>query len=178
MGVRFRISAIFAFGVGALAATASQAVFAAPVTYTLQTTATGSLGGVAFTDANVVISLLSDTGTVKSLGTVTVYNSGSGTVSVAGAPASSFLVPLTVMAITAAGSAYVVSFSTFPTPPSPMLGVAMIPDFVGGGLITTPGSVVGLPGLVYPGIGYPTSGGFFSMSKVGNSVTFSSTKGQ
>jgi hypothetical protein len=38
--------------------------FATPITYTEQATATGSLGGVAFTDASVLLTMHTDTTTI------------------------------------------------------------------------------------------------------------------
>ncbi len=47
-----------------LALTFSLAASAGPITYTLTSTGTGTLGGVPFTDAVVTVTLVGDTSTV------------------------------------------------------------------------------------------------------------------
>src|SRR6266446_8868804 len=66
---------------GAMLTTATS--LAVPITYTLQATATGSLGGVAFTDADVLLTMNNDASNViggptlfEILGTVTVSVNG------------------------------------------------------------------------------------------------------
>src|SRR6266852_1465460 len=68
--------------------------FAAPITYTEEATASGSLGGVAFTNADVVLNLAGDTTSVHREPDPSVssgeINSGALTVSVAGAMPATF----------------------------------------------------------------------------------------
>jgi von Willebrand factor type D domain/PEP-CTERM motif len=65
--------------------------FAAPITYTEEATATGSLGGVAFTNADVVFNMTGDTSNVVTTSPREIIDSNSGTVTVSvagGAPAA------------------------------------------------------------------------------------------
>jgi PEP-CTERM motif len=70
---------------------------AAAITYTEETTATGSLDGVAFTDASVVLTMHNDTTNVVGLppmqGGNTFMNTGTMTVSVGGGPSETFTDP-------------------------------------------------------------------------------------
>jgi hypothetical protein len=70
---------------------------AAAITYTEETTATGSLDGVAFTDASVVLTMHNDTTNVVGLppmqGENTFMNTGTMTVSVGGGPSETFTDP-------------------------------------------------------------------------------------
>jgi hypothetical protein len=216
MGIRCGTNAIAAFAIGALATSFSHKAFAEPITYTVQTSGTGSLGGVPFTDASVVFTITSDTINVRSvLGGVFSFTTGSGTVSVGSGPPMSFSAPISLIAtnLNASGlvgllpnvpqppaglSSYTIGLgSALPTPGAPpalptlggppalatlgagptatILTVVMIPAFTDAGLLSSAGSTVGHPSLFFPGIGYPISAGFFSLSTVGNSVTFSAT---
>ena len=68
--------------------------FAAPITYTGEVTASGSLGGVAFTNVDVLFSMTGDTTNVTNVttpsGEIIDSNLGTVTVSVAGAPPAAF----------------------------------------------------------------------------------------
>jgi len=65
-------------------------VRAAPVTYTEQATATGSLDGVAYTNANVVLTMTNDTTNVINNGFGAFTINGTTTVSVGGGPSETF----------------------------------------------------------------------------------------
>jgi hypothetical protein len=68
--------------------------FAAPITYTEEATASGSLGGVAFSNADLVFSMTGDTTnvvtTTASPGEIIDRNTGTVTVSVAGGMPAAF----------------------------------------------------------------------------------------
>ena len=70
---------------------------AAAITYAEETTLTGSLDGVAFTDASVVLTMHNDTTNVVGLppmqGENTFMNTGTMTVSVGGGPSETFTDP-------------------------------------------------------------------------------------
>jgi hypothetical protein len=66
---------------GVLAGTTSAR--AVPITYTEQATASGSLGGVAFTDATVTLTMVNDTANVTG-GPLLFVNTGSTTLNIAG----------------------------------------------------------------------------------------------
>jgi PEP-CTERM motif len=67
---------------------------AAPITYTLQTTGSGSLDGVAYTNASIVLTMNNDTTNVVSPpGGFTFINPGTMTVSVGGGPSETFTDP-------------------------------------------------------------------------------------
>ena len=65
---------------------------AVPITYTGTIAASGSLGGVAFTDASLVLTLAGDTGNITHSGSVFI-NIGTMTVSVGGGAAATFTGP-------------------------------------------------------------------------------------
>ncbi len=83
MGNRFRTTAVAAFAIVAIATTAPHDAFAVPIIYTEQLTATGSLGGVGFSDTGVVFSLISDTTSILQSGGL-YTNLGTATVSLGG----------------------------------------------------------------------------------------------
>ena len=57
MRSRSGMTVIAAFAIGALAETVSHEAFAGPIKYTFQATSTGSLGGAAFTNSGLVITM-------------------------------------------------------------------------------------------------------------------------
>jgi PEP-CTERM motif len=70
---------------------------AIPITYVEQATATGILGGVNFTSANVILSMTSETTTVTSA-PPTYFNFGTLTVNVAGIGLATFINPSAIAA--------------------------------------------------------------------------------
>jgi len=79
-----------ALGIGIAAASlGANPAFAVPITYTEQTVGSGSLDGVAFTDATVVLTMINDTANVTG-GPTFFTNVGTATVSVAGAAPETF----------------------------------------------------------------------------------------
>lgn len=100
-----------------LAGTALQtsAAFAVPITYTENATATGSLGGVAFTDATVTLTMMNDTTNVTNPSTGLFLNIGTATVSVNGGTPVAFTDSIAVFSnqsVSVGGFADV----SFPTP--------------------------------------------------------------
>ena len=69
---------------------------AVPITYVEQATATGSLGGVDFASANVVLSMTNDTTNITG-GPTIFYNIGTVTVDVAGIGRATFTDPTTIV---------------------------------------------------------------------------------
>ena len=100
-----------------LALTFSLAASAGPITYTLTSTGTGTLGGVPFTDAVVTVTLVADTSTVI-IGIVVppnpwLFNPGTATVSVAGLGTATFTDSIGI-------------FSTFNDPTPTLFGVPVV----------------------------------------------------
>jgi MYXO-CTERM domain-containing protein len=83
----------------AVAIVAAPPAFAVPIAYTEQVTATGSLGGVAFTDATIVLQMHNDTGAVN-VGppAFPFFIIGTATVTVGGGPTATFKNPIGVIA--------------------------------------------------------------------------------
>jgi hypothetical protein len=94
MGFRIQMSAVAAFAIGAIAWMVPYEAFAVPITYTEQAIATGSLDGIAFTNASVVETMFNDTTNViqdtNALPFGYFYNYGTVTVSVSGGTAVTF----------------------------------------------------------------------------------------
>ena len=70
--------------------TAASPSFGALITYTVQATASGSLDGISFTDATVVLTMNNNTTNVTTSGSGDFENLGTATVSVGGGPAVTF----------------------------------------------------------------------------------------
>jgi hypothetical protein len=78
-------------------------VHADPITYTETGTGTGALDGTAFWNALVTVTVTGDTSNVMNSGPAFFYNTGSGTVTVAGIGTDTFTDPLQVYAEVEAG---------------------------------------------------------------------------
>ena len=74
----------------AVAILAASPSLAVPITYTEEATASGSLGGVVFTNADVVPSMTNDTNNVAMFSSSYFSNAGSATVTVAGGAPATF----------------------------------------------------------------------------------------
>lgn len=150
------------------AATPSLAV---PVTYIEQAIATGSLGGVAFTDANVVLTMNNDTTNV--IGGPTLFeNLGTVTVSVNGGTAVTFTDSTEVFSAQAPSPA-TVGFADL-TRSLDILDDASA-SFATYGLITSTGPISGAAFLSATK-SFPTSGGAFILTSVaGPTSIFSAT---
>jgi large repetitive protein len=75
-------------------------VQAAPVSYSLTTTASGTLGGTSFTNAQVTVTLTGDTANVQPVPAPyadALENSGNATVNVAGFPTATFTDPIVII---------------------------------------------------------------------------------
>jgi hypothetical protein len=83
-----KVLVILVLGVASTLLVVSSLV-AAPVTYTQEATASGSLGGVGFTNADVVLSMTNDTANVIRNGQI-FSNAGMATVTVASNPPTTF----------------------------------------------------------------------------------------
>lgn len=155
-----------ALGVGVTAALLGAApAFAIPITYTEQAVASGSLDGVAFTDAAVVLTMTNDTANVT--GSAPVFtNFGTSTVSVAGGAPETFTNTTHVFSnqgVTTVGFTEALdilddvnaSFATYD-------------------LTTAIGPIVGTP-LFDTGHSFDTNSGAFILSSVSGNVTFTAT---
>lgn len=144
------------------------AAYAAPITYTEEATATGSLGGSNFRDALVILTLTGDTSAVVDNITFLV-NAGSATVSVAGIGTAAFTdvtEAVDTLSPPRGAIADVTQFGAFIL----ALDNAVFASY---DLRTAFGPVVGSP-VFNPGHTFPTTLGDFSLTAVGD-VTFTAT---
>jgi hypothetical protein len=145
---------------------------AVPITYTLQATATGSRGGVAFTDADVLLTMNNDTSNV--IGGPTLFEIlGTVTVSVNGAAPLTFTDSMEVFsAITLAPAT--VGFADL------TIGLDVLDDssvsFQNYDLRTAVGPISGNPAFSSLNQSFPTTGGALILTSVpGNTSTFTAT---
>jgi PEP-CTERM motif-containing protein/VWD domain-containing protein len=147
--------------------------FANPITYTEQVTASGSFGGVAFTDADVVLTMTNDTVNVKinRFGLPEIL--GVAAVSVAGGMANPFANSVRVFST---GSA--VGFTeVFPLAPRRSIGADILETsnlsaFGGYDLKTSIGPIPGTARF-NPGFAFPTTDGDLILNSVsGDTSTF------
>jgi hypothetical protein len=143
---------------------------AVPITYTEQATATGSLGGVGFTDASVLLTMNNDTTNIiggptlfEILGTVTVSVNGAGPVTFADS-----------MEVFSAQAIATVGFADL------TLSLDILDDtsafFTNYDLITPIGPISGNPAHSSLNQSFPTTGGAFILLSVGNETsTFTAT---
>ena len=140
--------------------------FGAMITYTLEATASGSLNGTAFTDETVILSMTNNTTNVtggpsffENVGTTTV------SVSVGGGSAVTFTDPIQVFSnksLTAVG---------FEDLSSDDILDSVSASFASYDLKTSIGPIVG-SSEIDPGSSFPTTGGAFVLTSVGESATF------
>jgi hypothetical protein len=131
----------------------SLAASAGPITYTLTSTGTGTLGGVAFTDAVVTVTLVGDTSTVISVGPL-LANPGTATVNVAGLGTATFTdfigIVSTFNDLSQFGGQSAVFFFDVSNPSDLTSGTGILgqtgPEFFGYDLRTPFGSDTGLGG--------------------------------
>jgi len=141
--------------------------FAVPITYTETDTATGSLNGVAFTDANIVLTMNNNTTNVTG-GPTLFDNVGTVTVQVgAGAPVT-FTDSMEVFSNQAVPA---VGFEDA-TIPADVLDTASA-SFATYALTTSIGPITGTAEF-NPGESFPTTGGDFILTSVGD-PTFTAT---
>jgi len=142
--------------------------WAAPITYTEQTTASGSLDGVAFTNANVVLTLLGDTAGVTSPATGLFINGGTAGVSVAGVGTDTLVGNIAVFANQGVGVGF--TDMTLPADVLDTLGAG----FASYDLTTAFGPLTGMNGFSAQ-TDFSTGAGSFVLSAVDCSVSFSAT---
>jgi hypothetical protein len=152
---------------GALLGTSS--AFAIPITYTEQAVGSGSLDGIPFTDASVVLTMINDTANVTGSPPI-LENFGTATVSVAGGAPETFTDEIFVFSSQAAPS--VVGFA------DQTLLLNILDDvsasFATYDLTTAIGPIIGTP-IFNPGQSFSTSSGAFSLSGIAGNVTFTAT---
>jgi PEP-CTERM motif len=139
--------------------------FGAPITYTLETTASGSLGGTSFTDATVILSMTNNTTNVTNSPSGFFNNVGTVTVSVGGGTAVTFTNSTQIFS---AQSVFTVGFDD--------ADVGDIVDNAGApfatyDLKTSIGPIIGRASI-NEGSSFPTTGGAFVLTSVGESATF------
>ena len=152
---------------GALAGAPGHAT-ATPITYTEQATATGSLGGVAFTGADVVLTLLGDTAAVASPQAGVFINGGTASVSVAGVGTATFSDSVVVFANQGVGLGF--TDMTLPSDVLDTLGATF-----GSYDLTTALAPVTGTAMFNAQSAFATSGGTFLLSAVDGGPTFAAT---
>ena len=143
---------------------------AIPITYVEQAIATGSLGGVGFTNANMILSMTGDTTDVTDEPT-TFFNFGTLTVNVAGIGLATFTDSTSVAANQAAldvGFADHTKGSAILFTSNPLLSAYDLSTATGP-LLGTASYNAGLPFL--------TTDGLFVLNSISGSVTFIATTG-
>jgi PEP-CTERM motif len=169
------LTALFLGAAGAIsAATPSLAV---PITYTEQATATGSLGGVNFTDASVLLTMNNDTTNVTG-GSTLFENLGIATVSVNGGIPVTFTDPLievfSAQAPSPPGFPATVGFADV-TRMLDILDAASV-SFATYDLKTSIGPISGSPAPTSFNEAFSTTGGDFILTSVsGGTSTFTAT---
>ena len=155
---------------GAISVTAPS--LAVPITYIEQATATGSLNGVPFTNANVLLRMNNDTTHV--IGGPTLFeNLGTATVSVNGGASVTFTNSMEVFSDTSLSPA-TVGFSDL-TQSLDVLDDGSV-FFLGYDLRTAIGPITGNPALSSLGQPFPTTGGDFILTSIANDAsTFTAT---
>jgi hypothetical protein len=96
MHITNRIVPAVVLGIASIFIAASPS-FGAQITYTMEATASGSLDGITFTDATVLLSMNNNTTNVTTDGLGDFENAGTATVSVGGGPAVTFTGPIQVI---------------------------------------------------------------------------------
>jgi len=146
---------------------------AAPITYIEDATASGSLGGVGFTDADIVFSMTGDTNNATRLtspsGSFVDSNFGTLTVSVAGGTPATFTEGPVVFHSDAGAIARV----GFLTPDNLIIANSSV-SASGYDLKTSIGPLSG-PAQIEPGFPHPTTGGDFILTSVSSTATFTAT---
>lgn len=146
---------------------------ATPITYVEDATATGSLGGVAFTDATVTLTMMNDTTNVTNPSTGLFLNIGTATVSVDGAAPVAFTDSIAVFSnqSVSVGGFADVSFTT----PLDILDTTNA-AFAAYDLKSFIGPISGSPSNIDFNISFPTADGAFILTSVaGPTSTFTAT---
>jgi hypothetical protein len=157
-----------------LAATATSSL-AFPITYTQQVIASGSIGGVAFADASVVLTMSNDTTNVQQPTPITFQVVGTATVRVGAGAAHTFSDPAGVFLDT---GDTLIGFGTtdqFGVPNQYVLAESN-PAFATYDLATAIGPIAGPPDVFGPALTYPTSGGMLELDSTSGLATFTTTE--
>jgi hypothetical protein len=149
-------------------------VLAAPITYTEQGTGTGSLDGIPFTDASILLTMTNDTANVTSgPPPLTFINTGTATVSVNGGPSEIFTNPVVVFSTAVAMEARVAGFGIGQGGTVSILNTVN-PVFATYNLTTSIGPISGFDGS--RPFTFPTSSGDFRIDNAeGRDTTFTAT---
>jgi PEP-CTERM motif len=139
--------------------------FGAQVTYTIEATASGSLGGTSFTDATVILSMTNNTTNVTNSAPGDFENVGTVTVSIGGGTAVTFTDPTQVF------STKSVSAVGFEDLVVDDILDSISTSFATYDLKTSIGPIVGSSEFD-PSSSFPTTGGAFVLTSVGESATF------
>ncbi len=162
------------FLVAALVLCAGMSASASPITYTVSDTASGSLGGVAFTNALVTLNFYGNTSNVTGGGGFYTNSVGTGTVQIGSGPAVNFTDPNLEF--------FVNQTYTSPTAAAGIGGSSgsildVFSDVFKTYNGTTPiGPVVGAP-FINAGSATATANGAFIINSAGSSATFLATAG-
>jgi hypothetical protein len=171
MGNRFQ-RAIAAFAIAALASTVAHEAFATPIIYSEQVIATGSLGGVGFSNANVLITMDADTSNITHFAGAYDNTGSLVTVSINGGAPATITDPFHAFDITnpslvnTSCTIACAGFGGLNGPPFFVLSLTQNPVLSSYFLDTAIGPVSGGPdGFFYPST-LATSGGAFRLNGV------------
>ena len=148
--------------------------FAAPITYIEEATASGSLGGAAFSNADIVFSMTGDTTnvitTTASPGEIIDHNSGTVTVSVAGGMPAAFSDGGAVFFNHGVGAfAPTIGFSND-------VAFFYISSVAANGYdLRTPIGPLSGTAHIFPGVPLDTAGGTFILTSASSTATFTAT---
>jgi PEP-CTERM motif len=159
-----RIVPAVALGIASIFMAVSPSV-GAPITYTLETTASGSLGGTSFTDATVVLTMTNNTTNVTNPSLGVFENVGTVTVSIGGGS------PVTFSDSTQVFSAQSLSTVGFEDLAVDDILDSVSASFASYALKTSIGPIVG-SAEINSGSSFATSGGAFVLTSVGETATF------
>lgn len=178
--MRHALAAAVAAPALAFAPFAAGRAWAAPITYTETTTASGTLGAAAFTDARVTLSFSGDTGGVAAPAPGLVINpAGTATVAVAGVGAGTFDAGgQAAIAFQAMGGAGIGANSRDPSVDQNGQTYVLVTGnaaFATYGLAGAIGPVTG-PAVFRPGLAFSTTAGDLALTSAGD-VTFTAAVG-
>jgi hypothetical protein len=141
---------------------------AATITYTESATASGTLGGVTFTNALITLTVVGDTAGVFNAGGTLLENLGAGTVDIAGFPTATFTDSMLAFANSVNSAVGI----------SKVFGASILdfldtfdPAFIPYGLDTSIGPITG-PALSAPSFVFNTTAGQLILSAAPSTSTF------
>jgi PEP-CTERM motif len=162
-----RIVPAVALGIASIFMAASPS-FGAPITYTEQATASGTLNGTPFTDATVLLTMNNNTTNVTNGPPGLFFNQGTVTLSIGGGPAVTFTDPTHVFSNQ--NSPAGVGFEDVGS--SEDILDTLSASFATYDLTTSIGPIVG-SSVINAGISFPTTGGALVLTSAGD-ATFTS----